>query len=197
MVPKDGDVRERKSPQLGPPKLMIANDGFWGLPRPYVASARICGIWILDNRSRMRFLDSAPWGRVSRREIAVELGPQTKVVVFFSVAIGTPSSARSAQSEFWDFGAKLVHKGGNAKRTPQRPRHRHGPPATSPGRKPWFATSSLEKLRQFLLMVLLLMDARTCAVRHRADRGDRCQGLRRRFCRPGVSVPSTRAFSSV
>ena len=48
------------------------------------------GILILDYRSRMRFLDSAHRRRVSRRQNAVELGSQTKFVVFFSVAIGTP-----------------------------------------------------------------------------------------------------------
>jgi hypothetical protein len=37
----------------------------------------------------MSFLDSAHRRRVSRREITVELGPQAKFVVLFSVAIGT------------------------------------------------------------------------------------------------------------
>jgi hypothetical protein len=60
-----------------------------------------------------------------------------------------------------------------------------------------FATLSFEGLRQFLLIVLLSMNARTDAVRHRADRGGRCQGLHHRFGRPGVSLPSTRALSSV
>src|SRR5262249_3061545 len=50
----------------------------------------ICGISILDKHSRMRFLDLAPRRRVLRREIALELGPETKFVGFFSVAIGSP-----------------------------------------------------------------------------------------------------------
>src|SRR5262245_54453059 len=45
----------------------------------------------------MRFLDSAPRRRVSRRQNAVELGSQTKFVVFFSDAIGTPKRSLSDQ----------------------------------------------------------------------------------------------------
>ena len=60
----------------------------------YVAFARFCGILILDNHSRMRFLDSAHRRRVSRRENAVELGLRAKFVVFFSVAIGSPDLIR-------------------------------------------------------------------------------------------------------
>src|SRR5262249_37540874 len=43
-----------------------------------------------DNRSRMRFLESALRRRVSRRENAAKLGPRAKFVGFFSVAIGSP-----------------------------------------------------------------------------------------------------------
>src|SRR5262245_25464887 len=38
----------------------------------------------------MRFLDSVPRRRVSRRKNEVELGSQTKFVGFFSAAIGSP-----------------------------------------------------------------------------------------------------------
>jgi len=48
---------------------------------------------VLDKRFRVRFLESALLRWVSRRQTAVELGPRTKFVVFFSVAIGSPPRA--------------------------------------------------------------------------------------------------------
>ena len=47
----------------------------------------------------MRFLESALLRRVPRRLTAVEMGPGTKLVVFFSVAIGTPSSEKNPSYE--------------------------------------------------------------------------------------------------
>jgi hypothetical protein len=50
----------------GRPPGVLANDGNREPPSPYVAFARSPGILILDNHPRMRFLESAPRGRVSR-----------------------------------------------------------------------------------------------------------------------------------
>ena len=72
---------EKKNNDL-PGKAFSKDDGFRELPSPYVAIARSCGILILDNRSRMGFLESAHRRRVSRRQTAVGLGPWTKFVVF-------------------------------------------------------------------------------------------------------------------
>ena len=46
-----------------------------------------------DNRSRMGFLESRSCGRVSRSHIAEIALQEGKFVVFFSVAIGTPTPA--------------------------------------------------------------------------------------------------------
>src|SRR4051812_46333209 len=66
-------------------RTLLSNEGYREPPSSYVAFASSCGDLILDNRSRMRFLDSAPRRQVSRRQKAVEPGSQTKFVVFFSM----------------------------------------------------------------------------------------------------------------
>ena len=70
-------------------------------PRPSGETPSSPGFLVFDDRSRMRFLESARRRRVSRRENAVELGPQTKFVVFFSVAIGTPSRRKTPRRPSW------------------------------------------------------------------------------------------------
>jgi hypothetical protein len=50
----------------------------------------------------------------------VELGPQTKFVVFFSVAIGTPDSLRLGTGSMLGYGLRLPIEQGRA-RTPRRP----------------------------------------------------------------------------
>ena len=47
----------------------------------------------------MRFLESAPRKRVSRRKKWAELGPRTKFVVFFSVTIGSPGTAADTTTQ--------------------------------------------------------------------------------------------------
>ena len=63
-----------------------ANDGFRELTSLYVASTRSCGILILDNRSRMGFLDSAHRRRVSRRKTRWKCGHRPSSLFFFSAA---------------------------------------------------------------------------------------------------------------
>ena len=61
-----------------------------------------------DNRSRMGFLESMPCGRVSRSHIAEIALQEGKFVVFFSVAIGTPSRVRHHLVKPVDFDALLL-----------------------------------------------------------------------------------------
>jgi hypothetical protein len=71
---------------------VLANDGFRELPSLYVASTRFCEILILDNRSRMGFLDSAHRRRVSRRKTRWDwvLRPSSLV---FSPLLSEPQDA--------------------------------------------------------------------------------------------------------
>ena len=73
----------------------LANDGFRELASLYVAFARFCGILILDNHSRMRFLESAHRRRVSRRKTRSNWGLRPSSL-FFSPLLSEPHFARAA-----------------------------------------------------------------------------------------------------
>ncbi len=61
-------------PGAGEGNRFLSNDGFRELVSLYVASTRFCGVLILDNRSRMRFLDSVHRRQVSRRKTRLNSG---------------------------------------------------------------------------------------------------------------------------
>jgi hypothetical protein len=60
----------------------------------------------------MRFLESALRRRVSRRINVVEPGPRAKFVVFFSAAIGSPSTAVSDYARTLDATARRAQPSG-------------------------------------------------------------------------------------
>src|SRR4051794_21071741 len=68
----------------------LANDPFRESPSTYDETARSCGIWVLDNHSRMGLLESSPWRRVLRSRSLGIRGLAAKIVVFCPVAIGSP-----------------------------------------------------------------------------------------------------------
>jgi hypothetical protein len=77
-------------------RYVLANDGFQELQRFYVASARFCGILILDNHSRMQFLDSAHRRRVSRRKKRSNWGLRPSSL-FFAPLLSEPQVRPNAR----------------------------------------------------------------------------------------------------
>src|SRR5262245_53357005 len=102
-------------------------------PQEVRARPRFRGFFVIDNYSRMRFLESRSRRRVSRRENAVGPGLGPKFVVFFSPAIGTPD--RAARPVFVESGHLRPpgsRLGTIAGRSPARCRDPPGPTSGPP-----------------------------------------------------------------